>query len=130
MLAGAGLGVAAAGRGLAAFNLGGVAGAIGGALIIARIGSKPTMLAMAAGAIAGALVMSTVRIENGASAGTIILMLGITDGLINAVQTTMYALAAQVYPTGARATGVGSAVSVGRLGAISSTYAGAWALNP
>jgi AAHS family 4-hydroxybenzoate transporter-like MFS transporter len=129
MLTAAGLGVATASTGLAAFNLGGVAGAIGGALIIARIGSRPTMLAMTAGAIAGALAMSMMRIGGGASPGVVILMLGITGGLINAVQTTMYALAAHVYPTMARATGVGSAVAVGRLGAIFSTYAGAWALE-
>jgi AAHS family 4-hydroxybenzoate transporter-like MFS transporter len=129
LLTGAGLGVAKASTGLAAFNLGGVAGAIGGALVIARRGSKPTMLGMAAGAIAGALVMSMMSIDSGAFAGTIVLMLGITGGLINAVQTTMYALAAHVYPTSARATGVGSAAAVGRLGAILSTYAGAWTLE-
>ena len=56
-------------------------------------------------------------------------MLGVTGGLINAVQTTMYALAAQVYPVSVRATGVGAATAVGRAGAIASTYAGAWALE-
>ena len=35
----------------------------------------------------------------------IIAMLGVTGGLINAVQTTMYAVAAQIYPTVVRATG-------------------------
>jgi AAHS family 4-hydroxybenzoate transporter-like MFS transporter len=129
LMTGAGLGVAKASTGLAAFNLGGVAGAIGGALVIARLGSRPTMLAMAAGAIAGALVMSMMRIDSAADAGPIIVMLGITGGLINAVQTTMYALAAHVYPTAARATGVGSAAAVGRTGAILSTYAGAWTLE-
>ena len=39
-------------------------------------------------------------------------MLAWTGGLINAVQTTMYALAAHVYPTSIRATGVGTAVGV------------------
>ena len=54
MLAGAGL-AAYATRGILAFNLGGVLGAIGGALVIARRGSKPTMLTMSAGAVASAL---------------------------------------------------------------------------
>jgi AAHS family 4-hydroxybenzoate transporter-like MFS transporter len=45
------------------------------------------------------------------------------------VQTTMYALAATVYPTGIRATGVGTAVAFGRIGGVVSTYAGAWALD-
>ena len=56
-------------------------------------------------------------------------MLTLTGGLINAVQTTMYALAAHVYPSSARATGVGAAASVGRVGAILSGYVGAAAID-
>jgi AAHS family 4-hydroxybenzoate transporter-like MFS transporter len=59
-----------------------------------------------------------------ASVPAIIALLTITGGLINAVQTTMYALAANVYPTPMRATGVGASVAFGRLGAIASGYAG------
>jgi MFS transporter, AAHS family, 4-hydroxybenzoate transporter len=127
MLAGAGL-AAHATRGILAFNLGGVFGAITGALVIARQGSKPTMLAMSAGAVASALAMSALPIVAGASPLPIIAMLALTGCLINAVQTTMYALAAHVYPTSVRATGVGTAVAVGRTGGVLSTYAGEWAL--
>jgi AAHS family 4-hydroxybenzoate transporter-like MFS transporter len=59
----------------------------------------------------------------------IISMLTVTGALINGVQTTMYALAAHVYPAAIRATGVGSAVSFGRSGAVLSGYVGAWALE-
>jgi AAHS family 4-hydroxybenzoate transporter-like MFS transporter len=59
----------------------------------------------------------------------ILAMLTLTGGLINAVQTTMYALAAHVYPSMIRATGVGTAAAVGRIGAILSGYAGAWAID-
>jgi len=45
------------------------------------------------------------------------------------VQTTMYALAAHVYPGPVRATGVGTAVAFGRIGAILSGYAGSWAIG-
>jgi AAHS family 4-hydroxybenzoate transporter-like MFS transporter len=41
----------------------------------------------------------------------------------------MYALAAHVYPAAIRATGVGTAVAVGRIGGVASPYAGAWALE-
>jgi AAHS family 4-hydroxybenzoate transporter-like MFS transporter len=41
----------------------------------------------------------------------------------------MYALAAHVYPSAVRATGVGSAVSFGRTGAILSGYVGTWAID-
>ena len=57
------------------------------------------------------------------------IMLTITGGLINAIQTTMYALATNVYPSAVRATGVGAATAVGRTGAIISGYAGPWALS-
>ncbi len=56
-------------------------------------------------------------------------MLALTGGLINATQTMMYALAAHVYPTAMRATGVGAAVAVGRIGATVSGYAGPWAIG-
>jgi AAHS family 4-hydroxybenzoate transporter-like MFS transporter len=56
-------------------------------------------------------------------------MLAWTGGLINAVQTTMYALAAHVYPTSVRATGVGTAVAFGRIGGVLSPILGSWALT-
>jgi AAHS family 4-hydroxybenzoate transporter-like MFS transporter len=129
MLNGAGLSPTVASSGITAFNLGGVAGAIAGALAFNRIGSRPTMLTMAGLAAAGALVLREMTIAAGSAPTPIIVMLGITGGLINAVQTTMFALGAQVYPTGIRATGVGTAIAVGRSGAILSSFAGAWALE-
>lgn len=128
MLTSAGLG-ALANTGLAVFNLGGVVGAIAGSLIITRLGSRVTMVVMAGGAIAGAVVMRGMTLDASTSIPFVVAMLTITGGLINAVQTTMYGLAAHVYPTSARATGVGVATGVGRGGAILSTYAGAWALD-
>lgn len=128
ILVGAGLGPAVASSGITAFNLGGVFGAIAAGFFIARFGSRPTMLTMAAGAVAGAVVLSMMPLTAG-TVTPIIVMLTITGGLINAVQTTMYALAANVYPTPMRATGVGVAVSFGRIGAIVSGYAGPWALE-
>jgi AAHS family 4-hydroxybenzoate transporter-like MFS transporter len=127
MLAGAGL-AAYATRGILAFNLGGVLGAIAGGLVIARWGSKPTMLALSGGAVVSALGMAALPIVAGAAPLPIIAMLALTGCLINAVQTTMYALSAHVYPTTVRATGVGTAVAVGRVGGVFSTYAGEWAL--
>jgi AAHS family 4-hydroxybenzoate transporter-like MFS transporter len=56
-------------------------------------------------------------------------MLGFTGAMINAIQTTLYALAAHVYPTIIRATGVGTSVAFGRVGGVLSTFAGAFALE-
>jgi MFS transporter, AAHS family, 4-hydroxybenzoate transporter len=129
MLDGAGLGQSVASNGLAAFNLGGVVGALCGGFVISRIGSRPTMLTMAAGAVGGAAMLAATPIAATSPALRLILMLGFTGALINAIQTTLYALAAHVYPTSVRATGVGTAVAFGRVGGVLSTFAGAWALE-
>ena len=128
LLTTAGFGATVASSGLTAFNFGGVVGAILGAVLIGRLGSRVTMLAMSAGAIAGAALLASVSI-GAQSTFAILAMLAWTGGLINAVQTTMYALAAHVYPTGIRATGVGTAVAFGRVGGVVSPYAGAWTLE-
>ena len=83
---------------------------------------------MAAGAVVGAFVLSTVDLPR-SSVFVVLVLLTVTGGLINAVQTTMYALAAQVYPTALRSTGVGTASAVGRTGAILSGYAGRSAIE-
>jgi AAHS family 4-hydroxybenzoate transporter-like MFS transporter len=128
MLAGEGMSPTIVSNGLTAFNLGGVAGAIAGGLLIGRYGSRRTMLGMAAVAVCGAVALAGVPVSAG-RAFSIVVLLGITGGMINAVQTTLFALAAHVYPTIVRATGVGTAVAVGRSGGVLSTYAGAWALE-
>ena len=62
MLTDAKLPTAVASNGLAAFNLGGVAGAISGGFVISRIGSRPTMLAITALAVAGTLMLAATPI--------------------------------------------------------------------
>jgi AAHS family 4-hydroxybenzoate transporter-like MFS transporter len=118
----------AASRALAMSNYGGVAGAILGALVIQRLGSRITMLGMSAAAIVCALVLTGTRIDPNDTV-FLLAMLLLTGGLLNAVQTTMYALAAHVYPTQIRGTGVGFAVAVGRIGNVLAGYVGAYALD-
>ena len=96
---------------------------------MSRIGSRAAMLTMAGAAIAGAITLSRMTISIDVPILPVMIMLTITGGLINAIQTTMYALATNVYPSAARATGVGTATAVGRMGAIVSGYAGPWALG-
>jgi AAHS family 4-hydroxybenzoate transporter-like MFS transporter len=128
ILAGAGLGPSVASTSITLFNLGGVAGAIFGGITIRRLGSRATMLTMAAAGIAGLIVLSRTSVD-GTTVVRVLVLLTFCGAMINAVQTTMYALAAHVYPTEIRATGVGTAVSIGRSGAILSGYAGPWALE-
>jgi AAHS family 4-hydroxybenzoate transporter-like MFS transporter len=129
LLTGAGFSSSVASTGITAFNLGGVVGAIAGGFIIGLVGSRVAMLAMAAGAIIGAFVLSTMTIAASAPILPIMVMLTLTGGLINAVQTTMYSLPTHVYPSPIRATGMGTALAIGRIGAILSGYAGAAAID-
>ena len=56
-------------------------------------------------------------------------MLAWTGGLTDFMQTTMYALAAHVYPTSVRATGVGTADGSPHIGECSARPVGSWALE-
>ena len=129
LLTGAGFDAGTANTGITAFNLGGVVGALLGGMAIARFGSRAAMLTMTAVAIAAALVLSAMTISPAVGVLPIIAMLTLTGSMINGVQTTMYALAAHVYPSSVRATGVGTAVAVGRTGAVLTGYVGSWAIE-
>jgi AAHS family 4-hydroxybenzoate transporter-like MFS transporter len=87
------------------------------------------MLLMSALAAVSAGMMAFVDLSPSAAVLPILVLLATTGGLVNGVQTTMYALGAHIYPADIRATGVGSAVSFGRTGAVVSGYTGAWALE-
>jgi AAHS family 4-hydroxybenzoate transporter-like MFS transporter len=128
MLAGAGWPVADASRGIIYFNLGGVGGALAAGLLIARFGSKTVMLFLAGCAALSALALSRMAIAPAAMTG-VLAMLTVLGGLINALTTMGYALAANVYPTTIRATGVGTAVAFGRIGAVISAAAGSRMLD-
>jgi len=128
MLTSAGFAQIDASSALAAFNFGGVAGALLGALVIQRLGSRITLLGMSALAVASALALAAMPLHPPMTVG-LVAMFALTGGLLNAVQTTMYALAAHVYPTEIRGTGVGTAVAVGRIGNVVASYVGAFALD-
>jgi AAHS family 4-hydroxybenzoate transporter-like MFS transporter len=128
MLNGSGFNLALGSYGLMVFNLGGVIGAITASVIVGRIGSRITMLTMCVGAVAGSVVIASLQLRE-QPVLTALALLAWTGGLINGVQTLMYAVAANVYPSAIRATGVGTAVSVGRAGGVLSSYAGSWALD-
>lgn len=123
MLAGEGLNPAVAGSGLTAYNLGGVIGALGCAIAIARFGSRWPLLICCLAAGASAFVLRGLDVS--AHTTLLIFGLGVHGLFVNAVQSTMYALCAYVYPTQVRATGTASALAFGRLGAILSAFAGA-----
>jgi AAHS family 4-hydroxybenzoate transporter-like MFS transporter len=120
--------VGTASYGLLAWNLGVLVFALLGAFVIPRLGSRLTMLTLCGGAIAGSVVLAFMDITP-SQVVPVFLMLGVTGGLVNATQTTMYALAANVYPTSIRGTGVGTTVAFGRIGGVLSPIVGAIALT-
>lgn len=118
----------AASRALAVSNYGGIAGALLGAIVLQRIGSRIAMLGMCVAAIVCGVVLSGTTLDPANTFGFLLVLL-LAGALINGVQTTMYALAAHVYPTSIRSTGVGTAVAVGRIGNVLAAYAGSLAID-
>jgi AAHS family 4-hydroxybenzoate transporter-like MFS transporter len=123
-----GFALADANRALSISNIGGVVGALVGALLIQRFGSRITMMGGSAVAIISAVVLAGMGLDP-MNAGLLLLLIGITGALLNGVQTTMYALATNVYPTEIRGTGVGTAVAVGRIGNVLAVYVGNYAID-
>ncbi len=130
VLTGVGLPITAALRGSLVFNLGGVIGALIMATCMTRFGSKPVIVAFGLTAVALTLALGgVINASNGESSMVPLLSMMLVTGVAAlGVQVGLYALAAYVYPTACRASGVGAAVGVGRTGGIVSSFAGATAL--
>jgi AAHS family 4-hydroxybenzoate transporter-like MFS transporter len=128
MLRGLGFAPEFGSRALQYLNLGGVAGAILGALIIQQFGSRMTMLGLSALAVIVSAMMA-LNVPMPSDIVMALTMIAIIGALLNAVQTTMYALAAHVYPVEIRGTGVGTAVAVGRIGNVLAVYVADYALR-
>jgi AAHS family 4-hydroxybenzoate transporter-like MFS transporter len=116
MLTSQGMDVASASRGLALYNFGGVLGVFIWAVLMTHLGSRRPLLsgALAAAGAALAILLVPVQSQGGRDdAGRA----GTQRTAANAVRTSMYSLAAHVYPT-VRASGVAYAAA-GRVGGIS-----------
>ena len=122
-LTGAGFTQPAASDLLGWWNIGGVGGALIGGLFIQRLGSKITMLGLSVIAVAGAGMLAATPLDPDDISRLLPLCI-VLGGTLNAVQTTMYALAVNVYPTEIRGTGVGTAQAVGRFGNVLAAYVG------
>lgn len=129
MLASLGFPLSMTSLGMTAFSAGGVLGGVTGGWLIEQVGSKKSVLSLAAGGICGALLLggligagvNDLRVLFSALAFEGFFMAGLINGI--------YTLSTLIYPHHARATGVGAAAAVGRLGAIVSSYTGVIALQ-
>ena len=107
------------------YNLGAILLAITGAWAMGRFGSKVTLTVLAVGAGATGLWLFVAQPSVDGSQGLFIDQLFLHGGFMAGLQTVLYSLAAQLYPVSIRATGVGAAGTVGRLGAILASFLGA-----
>lgn len=125
MLTDQGFSLPAASSGLLAFNIGGAIAAIAGAWLASTYGSRKPMVIMALAASAGAAALIIWHLDASTPLPILLAALAFEGACIAGLQVILYALAAHMYPTGFRATGVGAAAGIGRLGAVLSTVIGA-----
>jgi len=129
MLTAQGLDLATASSGLAVYNLGGVLGVLVWAMLVTVLGSRRPLLSGALACAGSAFALVLVPIQTYDGHILLIACLGINGLLANAVQTSMYALATHVYPTGMRATGVAYSATVGRVGGLLTSLTGAYVIQ-
>ncbi len=125
MLTSQGVDMATASQGLAAYNFGGVLGVLLWAILMTALGSRGPMLSGALATAGSALAILLVPMQAHGDRTLLLLALGLNGLLANAVQTSMYALAAHVYPIGVRSSGVAYGAGLGRVGGIVSSLFGA-----
>ncbi|HEY4355242.1 MAG TPA: MFS transporter [Acidobacteriaceae bacterium] len=118
-----------ASQALTLYNFGGIFGAVGVGWSIGRLGSRFPMSLSALVAILSAIVTTWLFHGTGSSHAALVTLICVQGIAVNAVQTTLYALATHIYTTTIRSTGVAFALAVGRGGAIISSYLGASLLS-
>ena len=125
MLTARGLSVGAASSGLAVYNFGGVVGILVWAMLMPFWGSRGLLVfgALACATSSVSMLLIPLSSTSGRS-GLLLACIGVNGFLANAVQTSLYAVAAHVYPTKIRATGVAYSVMVGRAGGLVSSLLG------
>lgn len=120
VLTGAQHSVAAGIRAVAVFSLGGVVGCLLQGPLMNRFGMRRVLISE--------LMVYTVLavvLANGADRPEVVVVVSALMGVaIQGVQAGLNALAAEVYPIHMRATGVGCAVGIGRIGSISGPLVG------
>ncbi len=116
-------------RGAFYFNMWSLAGAIGGGLLIAWRGSRTGLLLILGCALAVTVVMAYLILTGRPSELAVMIGLSCAGASASGLQAALYGLAAAAYPTNCRSTGVGLVAGVGRLGSITSAFAGGVVLS-
>lgn len=123
-----GFDIAFASRTLFFWTLGSMAGTMLAGWCMGAIGARNTACLFAAAAVAA--VAALTFLEIGPSSGWLAMLLLPAAGVgVAGVVTTLYSLAAEIYPTAMRATGIGLADAIGRVGGIVSAFIGVYLLD-
>jgi AAHS family 4-hydroxybenzoate transporter-like MFS transporter len=126
VLSGVGLPVTVALRCALVLNLGCVVGALILASALNRYGSRRALITFSAlgAAIAIVLASSSATLYRPDQLAPLLILMFAAGATILSVQVGLYSVSAYAYPTSARASGVGAALGVGRIGGIASAFAG------
>jgi MFS transporter, AAHS family, 4-hydroxybenzoate transporter len=107
------------------FNFGGFFGAVGGAVLIGFIGSRLVGSGLSlVGAIATFLIGMMVTAGMGNPQMHLLIMIAVAGMALNGMQCFLYVVGAHSYPTYIRASGVGCAQTVSRIGGVLSSVVG------
>jgi len=128
MLMGQGFGLALTSLGLTFFNIGGMSGGVLCGWLIGRLGSRVPGVGLALAATIGALVLGGLPFDPH-TAGVACVALLVEGVFLGGLHNALYTVAAVIYPPAVRATGVGAAAGVGRIGAVLSSYTGVLTLK-
>ncbi len=125
VLSSTGLPLQASLQGSKVFNFGGFFGAVGGAVLIGLYGSRVVGSGLSlVGALATFLIGVTVMATTDNADTQLLILICIAGMALHGMQTFLYAVGAHSYPTYIRASGVGCAQTVSRIGGVLSSVVG------
>jgi AAHS family 4-hydroxybenzoate transporter-like MFS transporter len=125
LMSDAGFGLGDASRALMMFNIGGVIAALAGGWLSGRIGAKRPLFALCLIGVAIAISLALTPLAPTGSRTVLFVSLAVLGVSSAGAQSVLTAFATEVFPTRLRASGVGVAIGVGRLGGIASSLLGA-----
>jgi MFS transporter, AAHS family, 4-hydroxybenzoate transporter len=118
-----GFGLSASSSSLSFFYFGSLGGALISGWILQRLGSRLAWIIFGGGGLLGTVALAVVP-SAPADFTWLIALLTVVGFFIGGMNVTLVALAAYMYPSFVKATGVGTAQAVGRIGAIASSFSG------
>ncbi len=116
--------IALGSRSVALYSLGGLAGCLIGFVVLSRSGSRMAFLVFSVAAMVGAGLVAIVPFGQGFEPPMMLLSFFALGVLIPGIQVMLYAFAGQIFPIEARASGVGFASALGRVGAFGAALIG------